>query len=95
MRDMAAALHSLHAARCMTACHGLRRCLLNPMRTHLSDLGFNDVWQMQPGGAIVDNRHTITPNIMRLVTEGIALTAYHTYKVCSPSCATRGACSWH
>lgn len=48
-------------------------------------LGFNDVWHMQPDGSVQDNPHTLTPSINRLMSEGIKLTAYHTYKVCAPS----------
>ena len=51
-------------------------------------LGFNDVWQMKIGGGVQSNPHTITPNIMSLVEDGIALTSYHTYKVWAPSRAS-------
>ena len=51
------------------------------------DLGFNDVWQMK-GAGVQSNPNTVTPNIMSLVGEGIALTSYHTYKVCAPSRAS-------
>ena len=40
---------------------------------------------MQPDGSVQDNPHTLTPSINRLMSEGIKLTAYHTYKVCAPS----------
>ena len=43
---------------------------------------------MQSGGAVASNPHTVTPNIMSLNGGGIALTSYHTYKVCSPSRAS-------
>eukprot|EP01047_Picozoa_sp_COSAG01_P093471 COSAG01_NODE_24598_length_773_cov_1.442136_1_plen_138_part_00 len=68
----------------------LPSAVAKPSIVHIvaDDLGFNDVWQMQAGGGITDNPHTLTPNIMRLVGEGIALTAYHTYKVCAPSRAS-------
>ena len=40
---------------------------------------------MQPDGSVQDNTYTLTPSINRLMSEGIKLTAYHTYKVCAPS----------
>ena len=43
---------------------------------------------MQSGGAVASNPHTVTPSIMSLIGGGIALTSYHTYKVCSPSRAS-------
>ena len=46
------------------------------------DLGFNDVWSLQKDGSVSDNSATFTPSIMGAVRDGIALTAYHTYKVC-------------
>ena len=49
------------------------------------DLGFNDIWTLQKDGSVRDNTATLTPSIMGAVQDGIALTSYHTYKVCSPS----------
>lgn len=55
----------------------------------LADLGFNDVWHLGENGQIEDNPLTYTPHINKLLSEGIALTAYHTYKVSTP-CPKRG-----
>ena len=46
------------------------------------DLGYNDL-------GFTNNGKTHTPNIDEAVGNGVLLTAYHTYKVCSP---TRAAC---
>ncbi len=52
----------------------------------MQDLGFNDVWRYSVAtGSVPNNEYTFTPNISRIISGGIALTAYHTYKVCSPS----------
>ena len=40
---------------------------------------------MDADGSVQDNVYTLTPSINRLMSEGIKLTAYHTYKVCAPS----------
>ena len=50
------------------------------------DLGYNDIWHYDATtGDVSDNSYTFTPNIERIISGAIALTAYHTYKVCSPS----------
>ncbi len=48
---------------------------------HRSDLGYNDL-------GFTNNGKTHTPNIDEAVRNGIQLTAYHTYKVCSPTRAS-------
>lgn len=65
--------------------------LHKPSIVHIvaDDLGFNDVWRLDAGsGEIANNPHTYTPHITQLLQHSIALTAYHTYKVCSPSRAS-------
>eukprot|EP00041_Stephanoeca_diplocostata_P000814 m.17077 g.17077 ORF g.17077 m.17077 type:complete len:629 (+) comp11147_c0_seq1:175-2061(+) len=45
------------------------------------DLGYNDMGFMNGG-------KTYTPNADQMVSEGIRMTSYHTYKVCSPTRAS-------
>ena len=45
------------------------------------DLGYNDL-------GFTNNGKTHTPNIDEAVGNGVLLTAYHTYKVCSPTRAS-------
>jgi hypothetical protein len=59
----------------------------------LADLGFNDVWHLSiDGSTLNDNPNTFTPNINKLIADGIALTAYHTYV---RSVAMHGSWSLH
>lgn len=44
------------------------------------------MWQYAVAtGDVANNEYTFTPHMRRIISGGIALTAYHTYKVCSPS----------
>ena len=45
------------------------------------DLGRNDLGARNGG-------RTISPNIDALISEGVSLTSYHTFKICSPSRAS-------
>lgn len=68
----------------MTSAVGQKSTAQKPSIVHIiaDDLGFNDVWDFDPSSSTVkDNKNTFTPNINRLLSEGIALTCYHTYKV--------------
>ena len=45
------------------------------------DLGYNDL-------GVFNGNRTLTPHIDALITDGIFLSNYYTYKVCSPSRAS-------
>eukprot|EP00036_Acanthoecidae_sp_10tr_P003653 CAMPEP_0182937928 /NCGR_PEP_ID=MMETSP0105_2-20130417/42963_1 /TAXON_ID=81532 ORGANISM="Acanthoeca-like sp., Strain 10tr" /NCGR_SAMPLE_ID=MMETSP0105_2 /ASSEMBLY_ACC=CAM_ASM_000205 /LENGTH=113 /DNA_ID=CAMNT_0025077177 /DNA_START=47 /DNA_END=384 /DNA_ORIENTATION=- len=54
--------------------------LRSPIVVHVvaDDLGYNDL-------GFMNGNKTHTPHVNRLVRDGVLLTQYHTYKVCSPS----------
>jgi arylsulfatase A-like enzyme len=83
-------LEQLAAALLLVLPAALAAPAAKPSIIHIvaDDLGFNDIWQLQSSGRVANQPNTVTPNIMALIQDGIALTAYHTYKVCAPSRAS-------